>query len=141
MKYLLAFIVIFLIIRLLDKENPLIGDYAETDLEYIAVHQPDKRPEGIPDNAVWRGGADGGVYVVLPTPVQGEKGIYYAEIYGDHSGTLWYKGRLKFIYSEYAIGEPIDPTRDDIIMGWDGERLHLRDTNQYLQALDLSDKD
>lgn len=144
MKYLLiilGLIIIFLIIRLMDKENPLIGTIEQTDLELIAENQPEKRPDGIPETAVWRGGLDGGVYIVLPKLVQAGGDIYYAEIYNDHSGALFYKGRYRFVYPENAVGDPVDPTRTDINMGWDGERLYLNGTNQYLKPLDPHDKD
>ena len=144
MKYLLivlAIFVIFLIIRLMDKENPLISNVEETDLEYIESYKPESRPDNVPDESVWRGGPDGGVYIVLPTLIQGTEDIYYAEIYNDFTGDLRYKGRLKFVYSEYAKGPHIDPTRGDINMGWSGKTLSLGDSGQYLEALDLSEKD
>lgn len=125
----------------MDKENPLIGEPEKQPLsEFMEENQPETRPEGVPDHAVWRGGLDGGTYIIPPKRIQGEEGIYYSEIYNDFSGTLLYKGRFRHKHSEGSTNKPIDPTSIDIHMGWDGSSLLLED-RQYLQALELSDKD
>ena len=122
----------------MDTDNPLIGDATDdrTDLEMIAEYQPENRPKTIPNSAVWRGGIDGGVYIVLPTRVEGEDSVYYAEIYGEGGGSLFYKGRLRYIYPDGETNDPIDPTRTDINMWFDGERLYLGRSAQYLEPLE-----
>lgn len=141
-KYFFIALVAFLSVRLMDRENPLIGEPIDdrTDLEFIAEYQPESRPEALPDNAVWRGGIDGGYYFVLPTPLENDN-LYYAEIYLEGSGALLYKGPFKYIYPENSTGEPIDPTRTDINMWFDGERLYLGKSNQHLVPMGDYEKD
>lgn len=141
-KYFSIFVVVFLIFRLMDKDNPLIGDAIDdrTDLEMISDYKPEHRPEGIPENAVWRGGIDFGDYIVLPKALE-EEGKYYAEIYSDTTGKVIYKGVFQYIYPEGATDKPIDPTRTDINMVWDGERLFLSRSTQHLLAIDPFGKD
>lgn len=139
MKYFLIFIVlisIFLFIRLIDKENPLIGETIEEPLlDRMASYRPDKRPLGLPANAVWRGEADGGNYIVLPTAIEGEREIYYAEIYHEADGDLIYKGRFRHLHSQRTTCEPINPVeREDIF--WDGDILFVENTGQYLLPID-----
>lgn len=139
MKYFLIFIgviSIFLFLRLIDKEDPLIGASIEQPfLERMAEIQPKTRPPGIPDNAVWRGGVDGGNYIVLPSRVEGESDIYYAEIYHDADGDLIYKGLFRHIHSEYSNCEKVDPTKIDTPISGNGE-LFLDGTGQYLIRID-----
>ena len=137
MKYVLIFIVIFLFIRLMDKENPLIGEPIEQPFfELIEENKPKNRPTNLPGNAVWRGGVDGGNYIVLPTPVENEDDIYYAEIYSDATGKLIYKGRFRHMHSEYSTCESVDPTKADNHVYWDGETWNFLDTGQYLLPID-----
>ncbi len=126
----------------MDKENPLIGDAIDdrTDLEFIAEYQPENRPSGVPNNAVWRGGMDGGYYFVLPTPLE-EENTYYAEIYSEGDGALVYKGPFRYVYPKNATEEPIDPTRTDINMWFDGERLFLGKSTQSLEPIGPFGKD
>lgn len=144
MKYfliLIALILVFLTIRLLDKENPLIVDVEQPFFELIEENKPKSRPSGLPDNAVWRGGVDGGKYYVLPTPVEGGKDTYYAEIYSDTAGELIYKGHFRHMHSEYSTCEVVDPTKVDNYIFWDGEVWNFSNTGQYLLPIDTNTLD
>lgn len=139
MKYFLIFIVfisIFLFIRLTDKENPLISEAIEEPfLDRMASYKPDKRPSDLPNDAVWRGGADGGHYIVLPTAIEGENEIYYAEVYHETDGDLIYKGRFRHLHSKQTTCESINPAeRDDVF--WEGDILFVEDTGQFLIPID-----
>ena len=79
------------------------------------------KPENVPASAVWVGGPDGGVYVDLE-PMK-EDGFYYATIYADQTGAIWYRGRLK---SEKALVN-FNPRKSSAYSFWDGENLVLSD--------------
>lgn len=54
---------------------------------------PPPLPSGVPANAVWVGGIDGGDCILL-SPVASD-GTYSAKIYNDHSGNLEFSGKLR----------------------------------------------
>lgn len=136
-KYFFIALVAFLVIRLLDTENPLIGEPIDdrTDLEFIEEYKPENRPKSLPVSAVWRGGIDGGYYFVLPTPMEGEN-MYYAEIYFEGNGALLYKGPFEYVGPQSNTEESIDPTRTDINMWFDGESLYLGKSTQHLKPIE-----
>jgi hypothetical protein len=81
------------------------------------------RPAGLPAEAFWLGGPDGGVFVLLkrqndPAFTSYTGAVYYPD------GSLWYKGQ--FIL-EPAGGRPIDPTNRGQFAGWDGTQILLQD--------------
>ncbi|MCP4297431.1 MAG: hypothetical protein GY786_17660 [Proteobacteria bacterium] len=84
----------------------------------------------IPENALWVGGPDGGVFVLVKKSNCGNSGIYDAEIYYN-SGSLDYKGKL-------VINTPENPefVVDDVNSygGWDGDRLFLQN-GRYLETM------
>lgn len=49
-------------------------------------------PNGVPKEAMWIGGTDGGVFVVMHKAI--EANTYLSEVFFDQSGDVWYKGRL-----------------------------------------------
>lgn len=83
---------------------------------------PPPRPSGVPAQAIWAGGIDGGDFIVL-SPATGD-GIYLAKIYNDHSGDLEFSGKLRL---KGSITVPIDVTDPKTYSDWDGESLSLRD--------------
>lgn len=90
------------------------------------------RPAGVPGEAFWSGGADGGVFILLERRAQDPPHVYRARIYYDHSGDLWYDGRLAL---EPADGPAIETGRPDLFGGWDGESLYLK-AGGALKAID-----
>jgi hypothetical protein len=89
---------------------------------------PPPRPPPVPASAIWVGGADGGVFLVFDKKANDPKQIYDAAIYTEHSGDIWFKGKLRL-----SASPEIDPRvyRDPkFFSGWDGERLHLSDGRQ-----------
>jgi hypothetical protein len=93
---------------------------------------PPGRPDGVPSNAMWIGGVDGGAWVVVSKPADQPPHVYYGEIYGDQAGDKWYVGRL-------ALHPPNDPVlnmNDPETFGmWDGDNLLLND-GRVLKAMD-----
>lgn len=52
--------------------------------------KPPEKVSGIPEKAIWYGGADGGCWILIDsTPIRNQ---YNAECYFDSSGELWDKG-------------------------------------------------
>jgi len=80
---------------------------------------PQSRPDNVPASAVWVGGPDGGVYVDL-APMKEER-HYYASIYADKTGVIWYRGRLQ---SEKSLVN-FNPRNSSAYSFWDGESLVL----------------
>ncbi len=85
-----------------------------------------QRPKNVPEGAIWAGGVDGGVWIYIK-----EKGIqmYYAEIYTDVTGYLWYKGNFKLKQSDSTI--TIEKIKNNL-SGYDGELIFLTISNYYL---------
>jgi hypothetical protein len=83
---------------------------------------PPPRPSGVPANAIWAGGVDGGDFILL-SPAKAD-GTYPVKIYNDHSGDLEFSGRLRLKEPSTA---PIDVTDPKTYSDWDGESLSLRD--------------
>jgi hypothetical protein len=73
------------------------------------------RPENIPENAIWKGGSDGGCWLAIEVT---NESILQAIIYYEN-GELWTKG-------EFIKKGNCDITKNDIIneiVGYDGESL------------------
>lgn len=95
------------------------------DQGQMAEEEP-ARPASVPINALWVGGVDGGVYVVVRKLEGDGPNIYDAEIY--HSvGEIDYKGKLSINSEENT---EFDYTQKDSYSGWDGDTLYLRDGRQ-----------
>jgi hypothetical protein len=58
---------------------------------FVAVEPP--RPAGVPVDALWVGGPDGGVFMRLEaTAANGA--TYWGTIYNGFTGSVWYEGRF-----------------------------------------------
>jgi hypothetical protein len=90
-------------------------------------------PNGVPKEAMWIGGVDGGVFVVLTKAP--EPRTFLAEVYFDQSGELWYKGRLQL---ESENQSEFDYTNAAAYTAWDGDTLYLTDGRE-LKAMDKTE--
>lgn len=81
------------------------------------------RPAAVVADAVWVGGADGGVYVSISRNTNLSAGEYQGTVY-TQSGDLWYRGRFVL---EPAGAPTIDPKGTVEFSGWDGDTLYLTD--------------
>lgn len=95
--------------------------------------KPPKKPINVPKEAIWSGGVDGGVFIVVQKKKNSFPNIYFAEIYFDSTGEIWYKGRLSIEPSDNPIFEY---NNKDVYSGWDGDTLYLRD-GRILKAIDI----
>ncbi|WDE14389.1 hypothetical protein H3N35_03815 [Thalassomonas haliotis] len=81
------------------------------------------KPDNIPEKALWVGGPDGGVYILVKKDKSDKKTLYDAKIYYSE-GSVNYIGKL-------VINTPNNPWFDyqDIssYSGWDGDTLYLQD--------------
>lgn len=93
------------------------------------------RPNSVPANALWVGGIDGGVYIVITKSVGDKPHIYNAIIY-HKIGSIDYKGRLAINSIEAPV---FDYKNSDSYSAWDGDTLYLRDA-RYLKAVDVQSK-
>ena len=91
------------------------------------VVEPSK-PSNVPSEAIWVGGIDGGVFVLIRDSESSDDGIYFGEIYYV-SGDVSYKGDLK-IYPDNLLR--IDFNNKESYQGWDGDTLYLRE-GRYLK--------
>ncbi len=89
------------------------------------------RPSGVPDSAVWLGGADGGVFIVLEKREGTPAELYHGSIYHE-SGALAYRGRLAV---KSTAQPPVDVNDPHAFVGWDGDRLNLED-DRSMAAID-----
>ena len=80
-----------------------------------------ERPETVPVNAIWVGGMEGGVYVLLAKPADREKHIYTGTIFYEN-GEPWYRGEMALSPADASF---TDIDREESYVGWDGETLYL----------------
>ena len=85
------------------------------------IIEPSK-PSTIPSNAIWVGGVDGGVFVLVKKSEYSNEGEYIGEIYYV-SGDLSYKGAMKIIPDDASLH--IDLDSKESYQGWDGDTLYL----------------
>lgn len=86
------------------------------------------KPSSVPSEAIWVGGIDGGVFVLVSESESSNEGVYFGEIYYV-SGDVSYKGILK-IYPDNDLS--IDFHSQESYQGWDGDTLYLRE-GKYLK--------
>jgi hypothetical protein len=91
------------------------------------------KPANIPAAAIWSGGADGGVYVVISKKEGDAPDFYQGKIYHDRTGDLLYTGPLQINDINRPMVNLMDPAS---YAGWDGTHLYLSD-GRYLQALEI----
>lgn len=90
---------------------------------------PGKRPENVHQDAVWVGGADGGVYVLVTKPSSAPSDTYSAHIFHEN-GESWYQGVLVL---RPDASNPLDLENKNQFSGWDGDKLYLSD-GRYLTS-------
>ena len=96
--------------------------------EVYAPVEPSK-PGNVPSEAVWVGGIDGGVFVLVTRPRGYQQDMYFGEIYYV-SGDLAYKGKLRMFPNG---AKAFDPGDQSSFEGWDGDMLFLIE-NRYLKV-------
>jgi hypothetical protein len=98
----------------------------------VACDQPSRepaRPTGLPTEAFWIGGADGGVFVRLQRPDTAHD-AYSGAIYHP-DGSVWYEGRFSL---EPAGSAPVDAEDRQRLTGWDGTQILLDDGRALVAA-------
>jgi hypothetical protein len=90
------------------------------NIEVSSVLPP--RPQSIPISALWIGGPDGGVYVLVKNNNDGPD-IYDAEIYYSE-GSISYKGKLVI---NTADSPQFNYNDTNSYSAWDGDTLYLQD--------------
>ena len=77
------------------------------------------RPAGVPADAFWVGGSDGGAFVQLRRDGAGYSGaVYHAD------GERWFTGPFRL---EPAGAPAVDPSDHAAFTGWDGSQLLITD--------------
>ncbi len=103
-----------------------IGEYNNVD------NMPETRPNSVPAHALWVGGIDGGVYILITKNIDNEPRIYNAVIYHE-IGSIEYKGRLIINSSNTPL---FDYENASSYSMRDGDTLYLRD-ERYLKEIDI----
>lgn len=85
------------------------------------------RPRGVPAEAFWSGGPDGGVFVRLFREPADSSIVVRAEVYSDSTGAPLYRGPLTLEPASGTLPILHDPR---LYAGWDGQGLHLTDGRQ-----------
>lgn len=83
------------------------------------------RPANVLPGALWVGGADGGVYVLVQKPLK-TRGRYRTQVFSS-SGETVYQGLLQL--SSPQLG-PVAVNEVESYSAWDGDTLYLRDGRQ-----------
>ena len=81
------------------------------------------RPSSVPSEALWVGGVDGGVYVIVTKEKNNKPEIYNATIYFSN-GDVDFKGKLIINNVENPMFNYNDVNSYG---GWDGDTLYLQD--------------
>ncbi len=81
----------------------------------------------MPATALWVGGLDGGVFLVFGKKASDPKQVYEVVVYYEHSGDVWFKGKLRLDSGEIDPRSYRDP---NFFSAWDGDRLYLADGRQ-----------
>jgi hypothetical protein len=84
--------------------------------------QAPPRPSGVPENALWAGGLDGGAFILL-TPTSSAS-RYIGKVYDDNTGQVVFSGTLALDAKKSA---PIDVADARAFDAWDGDTLYLTD--------------
>jgi hypothetical protein len=80
------------------------------------------RPAGLPAEAMWVGGPDGGVFIQLKRQDDPGPPTYTGTVY--HSdGSVWYEGGFML----EPAGGKVDPADKSQFAGWDGTQILLQD--------------
>lgn len=82
-----------------------------------------KKPDSVPDRALWAGGVDGGNFIFVQT-YNDDKQLYFAKIYNDFTGEIEYEGLVKYNGSKDITNSL---NSQSFYRGWDGDSLHLVD--------------
>lgn len=83
--------------------------------------QMPERPSSVPESAIWVGGPDGGVFVLVKKHIDVDDKIYLAKVYYV-SGDIAYNGLMKL----YPDGSSeFDVEKKESFVGWDGDNLYL----------------
>jgi len=88
---------------------------------------PMPRPVGVPHDAMWIGGLDGGIYLSIHKNEADPPLIYDAVIYYS-VGEIDYKGKLKIS----SLEQRFDYKEVSLYSAWDGDTLYLRDGRQLV---------
>lgn len=99
--------------------------FAVKNIEF-STEQGD-RPLTVPEEAVWVGGNDGGVYLMLK-PQNSPSDIYHAEVYY-HEGSIAFKGALQL---KGDFSENFNYKDSTAFSSWDGDTLYLRDGRRMI---------
>lgn len=85
--------------------------------------RPDpKRPAGVPENAIWIGGPDGGVFAVVTATSRHE--VFHLAVYHDSTGDILYRGPARLEPDKGPAPNVADP---NTFSGWDGSKMILSD--------------
>jgi hypothetical protein len=90
---------------------------------------PPPRPSGVPADAKWAGGSDGGAWVRCAA----DAGGYWCTVYDDETGEVWVRG-LFVTSSERRESRPADLT----YRSFDGRAIHLADGHVLDPASDYT---
>jgi hypothetical protein len=112
----------------MDKRTPLSIIFAVTFglicVSCTAGAGDHTRPSGVPRDAYWVGGPDGGAFVKLDsTPINSGRALLL-EVYSDATGEILYSGPVKVEPATAPLSNLADPR---LFTAWDGEALHLAD--------------
>jgi len=111
----------------------LLPDFIAS-IEISTVIPP--RPDSIPEKALWVGGPDGGMYVLVQKNNSDSPTIYGAAIYYD-SGGVSYQGRLVINTADNPQFNYNDVNAYSL---WDGDTLYLQDGRLLTMVAEQGDR-
>jgi hypothetical protein len=82
------------------------------------------RPKNVPLDAIWVGGIDGGVYILLTSVKSTGSERYCAKVFNDFTGKVRFSG---LVIRDPTMATPIKPTSPGVFAGWDSRGILLVD--------------
>jgi hypothetical protein len=95
-----------------------------------AVEAP-KRPARVPSQALWVGGADGGVFLVVSPVAASQSGLYDVQVYSDYDGSPLHRGRMRLQPTKRG---PFAADQASSYSSWNGDVVHLADGRQLVSV-------
>lgn len=111
--------------------SPFVLALAAASACVTTTIEPPPRPSGVPAEAIWVGGADGGVFVVVTASGAGPEGTYVVKAYADATGETVFDGHMRLDPPGGDAPYMKDPKT---FTGWDGDHMHLRDGRSLIST-------
>lgn len=97
-----------------------------------------RRPDSVPESAIWVGGPDGGTWIDCEPKAKEPKVAHYCRLYSDFNGRLVGEGLFVLEYrtaeGREISGNPLDAERITRFSAYDGTNIYVSDRETLLPS-------